>query len=194
MPPALPHRLSQNLNAHTSPRDRAVAHIELGVAVILYTWPALRLAVQNTWGGPQSGAKRDWLCETVPGVLLDAEDVDDGYVEELLMQVMDDEFEVVIDDNSIEEVSKAIVKVFKDCLRGEFEGVKTLFEKWVEKEGSSVNAVEGKGDTDDEDDDDDDDDDDDQNDQKNDKSRPPRQKPEPEIDQDGFTTVVKGKK
>lgn len=194
--PALPHRLSQSVDAQTTPRDRAVAHLRLGIAVVLYTWPALSLAVQNAWGGPQSAAKRDWLCATIPDVLLGSggSDVDEGYVEELLIQVMDDEFEVDIDDDSMEEVAAAIVKVWKGCFRGDLGETRRLYENWVAKSGNNVTAVRGNGDGDGDGDDDDDDDDDDEDDNVNAEPRPPREKIEPEIDEDGFTTVVKGKK
>ena len=38
---------------------------EQGLTLIINTWQALTLAVQNQWGGPDSSDKRDWMCGAV---------------------------------------------------------------------------------------------------------------------------------
>lgn len=93
---------------------------ELGVAYILHSWPALTLAVSSQWGGPNSEEKRDWLCGAIADMFPSLDETltnqpdptgedngepDDFDVEETLAQVMQDEFEVTIEDDSVVPVS-----------------------------------------------------------------------------------------
>ncbi|KAL2264798.1 hypothetical protein VTJ83DRAFT_7308 [Remersonia thermophila] len=41
------------------------ANFEQGIALALHLWPALTLAVQNNWGGPDSADKRDWFAGAI---------------------------------------------------------------------------------------------------------------------------------
>ena len=79
---------------------------ELGVALILHFWPVLADAVACGWGGANSGEKREWLCGNVADMWA-AEDAetDDYDVEARLVQVMEDEFDVNLEDDSAFEVS-----------------------------------------------------------------------------------------
>lgn len=36
-----------------------------GVSHIFTLWPAMTLALQNEWGGPESRAKREWMQEVL---------------------------------------------------------------------------------------------------------------------------------
>jgi pre-rRNA-processing protein TSR2 len=86
--------------------EDARARFTHAAALIIHLWSALDLAVQNQWGGPDSGDKRDWLAAVVvdmfsfpPGKSVDVDDV-----EEVLLQVMEDEFDVVLEDGSAGQV------------------------------------------------------------------------------------------
>jgi pre-rRNA-processing protein TSR2 len=49
-----------------------------------------------------------------------------------------DEFEVNVDDESAFEVAEGILKVRRDCARGDFKGVEALNEKWNAKGGEKM--------------------------------------------------------
>jgi pre-rRNA-processing protein TSR2 len=36
-----------------------------GLNYVLRSWSALKLAVEQDWGGPDSAEKRDWMAETL---------------------------------------------------------------------------------------------------------------------------------
>lgn len=36
-----------------------------GLTYVLRSWSALKLAVEQDWGGPDSEEKRDWMAETL---------------------------------------------------------------------------------------------------------------------------------
>ncbi|KAK7680845.1 hypothetical protein QCA50_016155 [Cerrena zonata] len=170
-----------------------------GVIAQLATWPALRIAVDQSWGGPNSAEKRTWLAS----VLLDdfeeqtnpPPDVD--YVEDRLLQVLEDEFETVLEDDSAREIAQEIVKLWQISQAGgpqAVEIVKGLEEKADKLKGKKVQAEEGATN------------DSDWEDESGSESEggdntgeapalldhSQRSKPEPEVDEDGFT-AVKGK-
>ena len=87
--------------------DAAQAKFTHAVALIIHSWNSLDIAVQNEWGGPDSADKRDWLG----GVVVDMfsfpatkhVEVDD--VDEVLLQILEDEFELKLEDDSAYQVS-----------------------------------------------------------------------------------------
>lgn len=77
---------------------------ELGVSLILHSWPALTDAVNSGWGGADSSDKRDWLCGAIADMFVANADTDEYDVEDTLTNVMEDEFEVNLEDDSAYEV------------------------------------------------------------------------------------------
>ena len=69
-------------------------------------WSALDIAVQNEWAGPDSADIRDWLG----GVVVDmfsfpaVKTVEVEDVEDILTQVVEDEFELRLEDDSAYQV------------------------------------------------------------------------------------------
>ncbi|KAK0672972.1 putative pre-rRNA-processing protein TSR2 [Cercophora samala] len=179
---------------------------ERAISLTLHLWPALTLAVQNHWGGPDSADKRDWFAGALSELFPPAspEEPDAPYIEEFLLNVMLDEFEVNVDDDSALEVSESIIRLRKDCLRGKFDEVETLAKRFNEKVGKKVvftkgvdqEEEEGEWDTDDDDDDEEEDDEDEVM-----GDAPPelvkttkKEKEEPQVDEDGFQTVTRKKR
>ena len=166
-----------------------------GVIARLAYWPALRIAVDQGWGGPQSAEKRTWLAS----VLVDdfeaqtdpAPDAD--YVEDRLLQVMADEFDAVLEDGSAEAVAKDVLRLWDEVVAGRDALLKEFEERADKLKGKKVEFEEAAGDNSDWEDmsEDEDDDGEDEAPQLLDgRQRPP--KAEPEVDEDGFT-MVKGK-
>ena len=132
-------------------------------------------------------------------------DADVDYVEEFLLQVMNDEFEVNVEDSSGEEVAAKIVGLRKLTLQGDFTMVDEMFAKWTERQKRGGDDVkfqhvargEEEDDTDwDSDDLDNNEDEDDEDTAMGDAPAPvkaPREKIQPKVDDDGFTEVI-GKK
>lgn len=194
------------------------------MALSLNLWPALTLAVQNNWGGPDSSDKRDWFAgevanqfppfpssntttngtatstqQTQPqGAGQDQEEPDAEYLEELILQVMLDEFEVNVDDDTAFDVATEIVRLRGQCARSNFDEVDRLLARWQARKGEKVHFKHGEdqdGETDWEDDDDDNDDgsDDDMDEAPPlvETAAPKKEKAPPEVDDDGFTKVTR---
>ncbi|KAI9834049.1 MAG: hypothetical protein M1819_003334 [Sarea resinae] len=180
--------------------DTIQAKFDLGIAVALSTWPALTVAVQNQWGGPDSSDKRDWLAGAISDLFTTRPDTDAEDVETMLLQVMIDEFDVNVDDESGFPIARLIMDLRKETLQGDFAEVDRMYAAWVERRGKSekikVQVVDNSGDDTDWDSVDEEDDDEDDDVEMGEASAPPppKEKPAPEVDDDGFTKVVGRKK
>ncbi|KAH7888225.1 Pre-rRNA-processing protein TSR2-domain-containing protein [Phlebopus sp. FC_14] len=199
--------------SHPSP---VAVRFARGVVARLALWPALKLAVHHSWGGPESAQKQRWLA----GVIVDqfeeflpsssssvltpggsgtaASPPDAAYIEEMLLQIMSDEFEVSLEDDSALAVANDVVKLWKDVCDGS-ETVVIEMEAQAEKLKSRVPQYEvGTGSGSDWEDDEEESESDDAEGgegeevvpQLVDRSRD-RQRAEPEVDEDGFTIVKK---
>jgi len=66
---------------------------------------------------------------------------DDQYIEELLLQVMSDEFETLIEDGSAEAVAEDIVRLWDETQIGK-EALVVKFEELAEKVGGKMPNVQ----------------------------------------------------
>ncbi|KAJ7196938.1 Pre-rRNA-processing protein TSR2-domain-containing protein [Mycena pura] len=171
-----------------------------GVIARLDVWDTLRVAVQEGWGGSGATEKRMWLASVIVDAFEETVPTpDDQYVEEILVQVLADEFDTDLQDGSAEPVAVDLVRLWDETrvgrddlvLRFEARADRMRGKRAVAQEVPSKDAEEWEG----EDGDDDDDspmDEDDEVPQLMEPSSEPRGRQEPEIDEDGFT-MVKGK-
>ncbi|KAI1457027.1 pre-rRNA-processing protein TSR2 [Annulohypoxylon moriforme] len=199
--------------AEPSPETRQ-AQFEQGVAISLHLWISLTVAVQNNLGGPDSDDKRDWFAGAIvdmfpsfvdlakprkPSQKVPQDPIAED-VEATLLQVMWDEFETNVDDDSEVEVADRIVKVRTQCAAGDFEFVEDLRRRWLATKGKTVKVQEvdgGDQETDWESEDDDDDDEEDEDVEMDEAPAlvaVPRERPPPEVDEDGFTKVTRKKR
>lgn len=134
---------------------------------------------------------------------MDEPDADVDYIEEFLLQVMNDEFEVNVEDGSGEEVAAKIVGLRKLTLQGDFKMVDDMYRQWQERQarGGSVRmnfqVVDRGEDEDDTDSDSDNESEEDDGDVEMHEApapmKAPKEKVQPKIDDEGFTEVI-GKK
>jgi pre-rRNA-processing protein TSR2 len=189
--------------ASTSP-DQQQQKFDLAITLLLNTWPSLTLAVQSSWGGPNSSDKRDWLCGAISEIFATRPETDSYDVEDILIQVMNDEFDVAVDDGSAAAVADQIMAAKAKIDDGDYEEVDRMWAEYkekVERRGGQQENIFRQVDTKDEDQETDEEEDDDDSEDDDDEmseapalvARPPKEKVEPEVDEDGFTKVV-GKK
>ncbi|KAL8787853.1 MAG: hypothetical protein Q9195_007593 [Heterodermia aff. obscurata] len=182
--------------------EKISSKFDLSIALALSTWSALTLAVQNSWGGPESSEKRDWFAGAVSDLFQATPDADVDYVEEFLLQVMNDEFDVNVEDGSGEEIAAKMVGLRKMTLEGDFAVVDEMYARWMERQRKGGDAVRFqhvvRGEQDDDTDWDSGDGDTDEDEEMDDApmDEPPtspkvtKEKVQPRIDEEGFTEVV----
>lgn len=112
--------------------EKKQANFELGVSMIVYRWETLQTAVDNLWGGPNSADKRDWITGIIVDSFKENEEIDIIYIHELLFNAMQDEFGVMVEDESTVVVGQRVVEAYKECLAGNFENIKHMYEHWKE--------------------------------------------------------------
>lgn len=176
-----------------------------GILARLALWPALRIAVHNSWGGPESVEKQRWLAGVIvdqyenhiprtdadfaPSTSQTGTTPDASYIEEMLLQIMVDEFEVILEDNSAYEVARDVVRLWEDV----YSGRDTLVKEWEDQAGRYVPQVEegarSGSDWEETSDIGGDDSDVDMEGTHEDHSRHRPRVDQPEVDEDGFTTV-----
>jgi len=139
----------------------------------------------------------------VSELIASSPEADVEYVEEFLLQVMNDEFDVNVEDGSGEEVAAKIVGLRKLTLHGDFTMVEEMYRQWQERQSkgaSKVNfqCVDRGEDDDDTDWDSDDSEEEEDEDVKMDEApalvKTPKERVQPKIDEDGFTEVVSKRK
>ncbi|GAP86796.1 putative pre-rRNA-processing protein tsr2 [Rosellinia necatrix] len=123
-------------------------------------------------------------------------------IEETLLQVMFDEFEADIDDQSEAEVADRIMKCRAQCAVGDFELVEMLRARWLDTKGKKVIAQVAADQDQDTDWDSGSDDDEGANGDGDLEMEDapqlvpvaPKERPQPEIDEDGFEKVLRRKR
>ncbi|ORX35325.1 Pre-rRNA-processing protein TSR2-domain-containing protein [Kockovaella imperatae] len=116
-----------------------------GVVALLDLWPALTIAVAEQWGGAESAEKKVWMASVIvdefesravflpstagagsdtatpAAPVVDPRTADDPPLDlddlgDLIHQMMSDEFDANIEDNSIDAVTADILRLWKDLL------------------------------------------------------------------------------
>jgi pre-rRNA-processing protein TSR2 len=186
----------------TPPPDPKIVLFARGVLAVLNIWPVLRLAVQESWGGPNAAAKRSWIASTLVDAF-EADPLDQDQVEDILLDSMVEEFDAEIEDGSSETVARDIVSVWKAACDGRVDvvlGLEADADRLASRRLAS-SRIQGNGD-DDWEEDNGDDDHGGSNDGDMDVDDPVptlmhpqsiEQKPAPIIDDDGFELVQKGR-
>lgn len=116
---------------------------ELGVCMAIYKWDELTTAVDNSWGGPCSADKRDWISGVVID-LFEEKIVDVALIEETLLYAMVDEFDTEIDNDSALEIGDLIMKIYKDCAIQSYDRVDQLYARYQEKEANGASKLQVK--------------------------------------------------
>ncbi|EGV66170.1 rRNA accumulation- protein [Yamadazyma tenuis] len=127
-----PTEFVQALDGQSSlkfPNERQQSHFELGVTMAVHKWEELNVAVDNSWGGPNSADKRDWISGIVID-LFEEKIVDVQLVEETLLYAMLDEFDVHVDNDSALEIANMIIKFYQKAQLNDFSDIDILYERW----------------------------------------------------------------
>nr|POE89851.1 pre-rrna-processing protein tsr2 [Quercus suber] len=208
--------------ASTSSPAQLQTAFDNGIWYALSLWAPLHIAIQNQWGGPDSADKRDWFAGAVSELMITRPQTDGEDLEEFMLQIMVDEFETNVEDESEVEVARTVLRLRNSLFgdpaaaagkrgeaavaeeSGDMRVYEELVRRWQNR-GSMKTEVQvrvvnqemdGEGEEQEwggiaEDDED-------EEDEEMGEAPPlvpaaPREKPEPEVDEDGFQKVV-GKK
>jgi pre-rRNA-processing protein TSR2 len=114
---------NQNIQPPLPTIEQATAEFHAGVTAAMRSWSALRTAVQTEWGGVDSKEKAEFLRTHIlesldyrlPKPKLEIDDLEDH-----LAVFMEEEFSIVLEDDSEREVSQLIWQLYQSCGKGDF--------------------------------------------------------------------------
>ncbi|CAO3634706.1 unnamed protein product [Cunninghamella blakesleeana] len=119
--------------------------------------------------------------------------VDTEDIEDILNQIMLDEFQTLLEDDSAYLVAKHLVELFHQCINGNYTEVERLRAKYQHQPLASSNCVKQDSDDDDDDLDENDNNMDEDMDMDDHQNEPSSSKQNTGPDEDGWETVVRKK-
>lgn len=120
--------------------DERQQRFELGVCLVLHNWEDLTTAVDNGWGGPESEDKRDWLAGSIVE-LFEQDYVDSDDIEDRLLNVMEDEFDVSIEDGTSLPVAVNIISLYQQCAANDFTKLDKMYEQFQERQKNKTARI-----------------------------------------------------
>lgn len=124
------------MSASTRLTQEAQETFSQAVNYIIKEWPALDLAIENGMGGSHSLEIRDWMTRVVIDSFVKDPDMELNY---FLTDILDQEFDTVIEDGSLEYNVQWINKFYKDCVQGKQQEVQEQIAKAKQKKLSLGN-------------------------------------------------------
>lgn len=121
--------------------EKQQAKFELGVCMAVYKWEELTTAVENSWGGPKSAEKRDWISGIVVD-LFDEKAVDAELIEETLLYAMVDEFDAEIQNELALQIASLVLKFYRQVEQHQYDSITSLYDQWLLKQQAKATASE----------------------------------------------------
>ncbi|KAK3565960.1 hypothetical protein QTP86_023368, partial [Hemibagrus guttatus] len=106
------------------------------VRAVLETWPVLQIAVDNGFGGVYSQQKADWMVDAVQQYFHDNSDLEQDEVEDFLSELMNNEFDTMVDDGSLPQVAQKVCVLFQQCKQGKLAEVRQQMSQLALKKAS----------------------------------------------------------
>ncbi|XP_069785273.1 pre-rRNA-processing protein TSR2 homolog [Narcine bancroftii] len=116
---------------------------EESVKVAMEAWPAFQVVLENGFGGVYSQQKADWMVGALTQYFEDNASLERDEVEELLADMLDNEFNTVIEDGSVSEVAHHLWTTFAMCQRGEESRVRARLQQMAQ--GKAIAQAQAMG-------------------------------------------------
>jgi len=88
---------------------------KVAVSAIFRNWTALQLAVNQGAAGPHSASIASWMIDATVQWFRENKDLERDEVEDFLAEILNNEFNLVVEDGSIREVSSLVCEFFQLC-------------------------------------------------------------------------------
>ncbi|VDP39359.1 unnamed protein product [Soboliphyme baturini] len=91
------------------------------------TWKVLRYAAANHLGGDVTEAKLEWMVDTVAAFITSQTNVSESQVEAYIEEILDNEFDLLVEDGSGAVVARCLCQCFECWRAGDQSGIETIF-------------------------------------------------------------------
>ncbi|XP_068588285.1 pre-rRNA-processing protein TSR2 homolog [Cebidichthys violaceus] len=112
-----------------------------GVRAVLHSWPVLQISVDNGFGGVYGQQKADWMVDVVQQYFHDNADLQQCEVEDFIAELMDQEFDTVVDDGSLPQVCDSLVQAFSQWQQGALEQLQQTINTLTHKKSQRVKVT-----------------------------------------------------
>ncbi|CAF88409.1 unnamed protein product, partial [Tetraodon nigroviridis] len=99
------------------------------------------IAVDNGFGGVYGHQKADWLVDVVQQYFHDNDDLQQYEVEDFIAQLMDQEFDTVVDDGSLPQVSGSLLQLFGQYQQGALQQLRHAVDALSQKTGQRAKVT-----------------------------------------------------
>ena len=130
---------------------RAMSLFLRAIQSVLDSWPAFCICVEHGCGDADRVA---WFPEAIEQWLLENKGVYADELEDTMADILDREFNTVVDDNSMRDVASRILRLQDLCQKGQTAEVEALMKGSVSAKGTTAKAAVSPADGEDDDDDD----------------------------------------
>lgn len=80
---------------------------------VIGKWSALQIAIAHGMGGPFVREKEEWLCNVITDFFNQNSDLDPDEVGEYIGEILNNEFDTLIEDGSLEDICLRLIKYYK---------------------------------------------------------------------------------
>ncbi|KTG46642.1 hypothetical protein cypCar_00009529 [Cyprinus carpio] len=106
------------------------------VRAVLETWPVLQIAVDNGFGGAHSQQKAEWMVEALQQYFIDNDELQQDEVEDFISDLMNNEFDTVVDDGSLPQVAQQVCEMFQQCQQDRLTEVREQIKQLIQKKSA----------------------------------------------------------
>ncbi|XP_063150231.1 pre-rRNA-processing protein TSR2 homolog [Candoia aspera] len=122
-------------------KEEARGLFRQGVQAVLDSWPVLQIAVENGFGGAYSQEKAEWMVGAVEQYFESNADLEPEEMEDFLAELMNNEFNTIIEDGSLVQVSQQLCLFFRQGLQGDVAAMRDAIIHLAQKKQEAKRAV-----------------------------------------------------
>ncbi|CAL8318953.1 unnamed protein product [Merluccius merluccius] len=101
-----------------------------------------QIAVDNGFGGAYGQQKAEWMVEVVQKYFYENSDLVPAEVEEYISVLLDQEFNTVVEDGSLVQLSQQLCSLFSECQQGAVESVRQTVASLAQKNCGRAKVTE----------------------------------------------------
>ncbi|XP_016323795.1 pre-rRNA-processing protein TSR2 homolog isoform X2 [Sinocyclocheilus anshuiensis] len=106
------------------------------VRAVLETWPVLQIAVDNDFSGTYSQQKAEWMVDALRLYFIDNDELQQDEVEDFISDLMNNEFDTVVDDGSLPQVAQQVCEMFQQCQQDRLTEVREQIKQLIQKKSA----------------------------------------------------------
>merc|ERR1719383_1147235 len=96
-------------------QESGLKYFKVAIDALFKNWTALQMLVGTGAGGPQSREKAEWMTGVTENWFYENKDLEVYEVSVFLDEILINEFNVSVDDGSLEDVARSICEFFSLC-------------------------------------------------------------------------------